>query len=53
MFNKLLNSPKAIKVLDIASCVLSVAGMIGTAIANKRTNELNLQKLVAENMNKK
>lgn len=53
MFSKLLNSPKAVKGLEIISCVFSVAGMIGSAIASKRTNELTLQKLVAENVNKK
>lgn len=42
-----------VKVVEYGSLLLTVMGTIGSAWAGKKNNEIALQKLVAENMNKK
>ena len=43
---------KIVKIVKIASIVASILGTIGTAWADGKENEITLQKLVDERLNK-
>lgn len=41
-----------IKFIKIASIILSIAGMVGSAWANDKENKINLENLVTKHLNK-